>query len=117
MLEVINYIEHYGLTREEIAPGRYVKVTPVHSWNSAHTVTSYYLFNLPRHADHHDVASRPYWKLRHIDDSPQHPAGYATMLICALVPPLWHRIMDPRVEHWRGRSMPSSEPARASRVA
>lgn len=102
LLEVINYIEHYGLERRKLDSGRYERVTPRHSWNSAHRVTGWYLFNLPRHADHHHVASRPYWKLRHVPDSPQMPAGYATMFVCALVPPVWRRIMDPRVEAWNG---------------
>jgi alkane 1-monooxygenase len=101
LLELINYLEHYGLVRERTTAGHYEKVTPRHSWNSAHRITGWYLFNLPRHADHHHVASRPYWKLQHVADSPQLPAGYATMLLCALVPPLWRRVMDPRVRAWQ----------------
>jgi alkane 1-monooxygenase len=95
MLEAINYIEHYGLRRRELAPGRWERVGPQHSWNSSHRVTGWYLFNLPRHADHHAAASRPYYRLRHLAESPQLPAGYAAMLLCAFVPPLWRRIMDP----------------------
>jgi alkane 1-monooxygenase len=101
LLEIINYVEHYGLERRLLDSGRYERVTPQHSWNAAHRLTNWYLFNLQRHADHHDVASRPYWLLRHIPDSPQLPAGYATMALLALVPPLWRRVMDPRVEAWR----------------
>jgi alkane 1-monooxygenase len=101
-LEVINYMEHYGLLRRKLESGRYERVTPAHSWNSAHRITGWYLFNLPRHADHHHVASRPYWKLRHVADSPQMPSGYAAMFVCAFLPPLWRRIMDPRVDAWNG---------------
>ena len=100
LLEVINYVEHYGLQRRLLESGRYERVLPKHSWNSTHRLTSFYLFNLPRHADHHYLASRPYYNLRHMEDSPQLPAGYATMLILALFPPLWKKIMDPRVKAW-----------------
>jgi alkane 1-monooxygenase len=97
LLEAINYVEHYGLQRREIAPGRYERVQPWHSWNAAHRLSNWLLFNLQRHSDHHFLASRPYHQLRHYDDVPQLPAGYATMLLVAFVPPLWRRIMDARV--------------------
>jgi hypothetical protein len=29
--------------------------------------------------------------------APQLPAGYPTMVLLALLPPLWFRVMDPRV--------------------
>lgn len=97
MLEVINYLEHYGLERQETRPGRFERVQPHHSWNSAHRLSNWYLFGLPRHSDHHYLASRPYPVLRHHADAPQLPAGYATMFLVALVPPLWRAMMDPRV--------------------
>lgn len=101
LLEAVNYLEHYGLVRRELAPGHYERVRPAHSWNSAARLSNWYLFNLARHSDHHALASRPYELLRHHDDAPQLPAGYATMVLLALVPPLWFRVMDPRVEAWR----------------
>ncbi len=104
MLEVINYLEHYGLERRETAPGRYERVQPHHSWNSAHTLSRWYLFGLPRHSDHHYLASRPYPILRHHADAPQLPAGYATMFLVALVPPLWRAMMDPRVAALRAEA-------------
>ena len=100
LLEAINYVEHYGLRRHELSPGRFERVRPEHSWNSAHRVTGWYLFNLPRHSDHHYLASRPYPLLRHYHDAPQLPAGYSTMVLLAAVPPLWFRVMDPLVDHW-----------------
>lgn len=103
LLEAINFVEHYGLVRRELKPGRFERVTPLHSWNAGHRLTNWYLFNLQRHADHHAHANRPYWLLRHIEASPQLPAGYATMALLALVPPLWRRIMDPRVESVRSQ--------------
>ncbi len=100
LLETINYIEHYGLARQRLASGNYERVRPQHSWNSAHRVSNWYLFNLQRHSDHHYLASREYDRLRHYEDVPQLPAGYAAMVILALVPPLWFRVMNPRVVAW-----------------
>jgi len=96
-LEIINYIEHYGLHRREIGEGRYERVDHRHSWNSNYRLTNWMLFQLQRHADHHANARRRYQVLRHFDDSPQLPAGYATMFVVALMPPLWKRVIDPRV--------------------
>jgi alkane 1-monooxygenase len=101
LLEIINYVEHYGLERRLLDSGRFERVGPQHSWNASHRLTNWYLFNLQRHADHHGFANRPYWLLRHVPDSPQLPAGYATMCLLALVPPLWRQVMDPRVARWR----------------
>ncbi|MGH1345568.1 MAG: alkane 1-monooxygenase [Nannocystales bacterium] len=103
LLEVINYVEHYGLSRREISPGRYERTAPQHSWNASHRLTNWLLFNLQRHSDHHYLASRPYHMLRHYEDVPQLPAGYATMILASLVPPLWRSIMHPRVEAWTQR--------------
>jgi len=100
-LEIINYVEHYGLTRRALAPGRYERVTHLHSWNAPQRFSNWLLFNLQRHSDHHAHARRRYQVLRHHDDSPQLPAGYATMFVLALVPPLWRRIMDPRAARAR----------------
>jgi alkane 1-monooxygenase len=103
LLEVVNYIEHYGLLRASGADGRPERCTPQHSWNSSHLVSNLFLFNLQRHSDHHAHPARRYQALRHFDDSPQLPAGYAAMLLLAYVPPLWRRVMDPRVlAHYRG---------------
>lgn len=104
VLEIINYVEHYGLTRRETSPGRYERVLPRHSWNASHRLTNWLLFNLQRHSDHHYLASRPYHMLRHYHDVPQLPAGYATMMLIALVPPLWRAVMHPRVDAWQRRS-------------
>ena len=104
-LEIINYVEHYGLERRAVAPGRYERVTHLHSWNAPQRVSNWLLFNLQRHSDHHAHARRRYQVLQHHDDSPQLPAGYATMIVLALVPPLWRRIMDPRALRARGAAL------------
>lgn len=103
LLEAINYIEHYGLRRRQLPDGRYERVRPSHSWNSSTVIANLFLFHLQRHSDHHTHPSRRYQALRHAHDAPQLPAGYATMLILAAFPPLWRRVMDPRVlAHYDG---------------
>jgi len=100
LLEVINYIEHYGLARKEVEAGsvkEYERVTPFHSWNADHRVTNYFIFKLQRHSDHHTFPGRRYQTLRSWTFSPQMPTGYAGMTLLALIPPVWHRVMDPKV--------------------
>ncbi|RQR41123.1 alkane 1-monooxygenase [Burkholderia sp. Bp8994] len=108
LLEVVNYVEHYGLGRLKLPSGRYERCTPQHSWNSNHVVTNLFLYQLQRHADHHANPTRSYQALRHFDDSPQLPAGYATMILFAYVPPLWYRVMNPRVVAHYGGNMAQS---------
>lgn len=108
LLEVVNYVEHYGLGRRKLPSGRYERCTPQHSWNSNHVVTNLFLYQLQRHADHHANPTRSYQALRHFDDSPQLPAGYATMILFAYVPPLWYRVMNPRVVAHYGGDMAQS---------
>jgi alkane 1-monooxygenase len=105
-LELINYIEHYGLERERQPSGRYETVAEHHSWNVNTPLVNAYLFNLQRHSDHHAHAARPYSALRSMAQAPQLPANYGLMIALALVPPWWRRIMDPRVQRVR-RGPPS----------
>ncbi len=103
LLEIVNYLEHYGLHRRKLDNGRYERTTPEHSWNSNYFLTNVFLFHLQRHSDHHAYAKRRYQVLRHHEVAPQLPAGYATMIVLATIPPLWKRIMNPRVEaYYRG---------------
>lgn len=97
LLEIINYIEHYGLLREKTADGNYERVKPHHSWNSSKRLTNWFLFNLQRHSDHHYKPGRRYQLLRHHDEAPQLPTGYAGMVLIALIPPLYKRIMNPLI--------------------
>ena len=104
-LEIINYIEHYGLERRRTADGRYERTTHLHSWNSDYLISNLLLFHLQRHSDHHETPRRRYQSLLHHADSPQLPGGYAAMFLLALCPPLWFRIVNPRVNAFRsGRS-------------
>ncbi|MEN9958767.1 MAG: hypothetical protein RLZZ474_1011 [Bacteroidota bacterium] len=94
LLEAVNYIEHYGLTRPLNANNRYGRVQPEHSWNSNHLLGRVLLFELSRHSDHHYLASRKYQILRHHAGAPQMPTGYPGMLILALLPPVYFAVMD-----------------------
>jgi len=97
LLETINYIEHYGLLRKKTSSGRYERVTPIHSWNSNHTLGRILLYELTRHSDHHHRASKKYQILEHHDQSPQLPFGYPTSMVLSLFPPLWFYIMNKRI--------------------
>ena len=110
-LELVNYIEHYGLTRKHLGKGKYDYVRPHHSWNSAHKVSNWLLINLQRHSDHHFKADRRFPLLQTYDETeaPQLPHGYPLMTMIAMVPPLWRRVMNPRVRAWRRRFYPEIE--------
>jgi alkane 1-monooxygenase len=103
LLEVVNYLEHYGLLRQKRPDGRYELTRPEHSWNSNNVASNVLLYHLQRHSDHHANPTRRFQALRHLDEAPQLPTGYAGMILLALVPPLWRRVMDDRLlAHYGG---------------
>jgi len=103
LLEAVNYLEHYGLARRKRADGRYEPCATLHSWNSDHIVSNVLLYHLQRHSDHHLYPSRGYQALRTSGEAPALPSGYGAMVVVAMFPPLWRRIMDPKVmAHYGG---------------
>ena len=118
LMETINYLEHYGLRRQRRSDGRYEQVRPSHSWNSNSVISNVFLFHLQRHSDHHANPQRRYQSLCHADEAPQLPAGYATMVVLALVPPVWRRVMDRRVlAHYGGDvGLAALRPGKAQRL-
>ena len=96
--ETVQYLEHYGLLRKQNDKGRHERVQAHHSWNSNHVFGRLIMFNLSRHSDHHFKAHKKYQVLHHHDDAPQLPTGYPGMMILSLIPPLWFRVMNPRLE-------------------
>lgn len=100
LLELVNYIEHYGIVRKEVSPGRFERVNPMHSWNSNHRLSNFFLFQLQRHSDHHANAIKRYQVLKHYDESPQLPSGYPAMIMLAAIPPLWFKWMNPKLAKW-----------------
>jgi len=100
LLEVVNYMEHYGMLRQTVISNgreRYERVDPSHSWNANNIATNVLLYHLQRHSDHHANPTRRYQALRDYQESPVLPTGYAGMIVLAMLPPLWRRVMDQRV--------------------
>lgn len=107
-LELVNYIEHYGLTRKYLGNGKYEHILPRHSWNASHKASNWLLINLQRHSDHHYKPDRRFPLLQNYapDDAPQLPFGYPIMTAAAMIPPVWRRIMNPKVRAWRKQHYP-----------
>jgi alkane 1-monooxygenase len=100
LLEVVNYLEHYGMLRAKVGPEgkqRYERVAPRHSWNSNNRVTNIFLYHLQRHSDHHANPTRRYQALRDFEEAPVLPCGYAGAIVLAVIPPVWRRVMDKKV--------------------
>lgn len=102
-LELVNYVEHYGLTRKHLGEGKYEHVQPRHSWNAAQKASNWLLINLQRHSGHHYKPDRRFPLLQNYteEDAPQLPHGYPLMTLAAMVPPIFRRMMNPRVRKWR----------------
>jgi alkane 1-monooxygenase len=116
LLEVVNYLEHYGLRRQRKEDGRYERCRPEHSWNSNNVASNVLLYHLQRHSDHHAHPTRRYQALRHFDEAPQLPTGYAGMILLAAFPPLWRRVMDRRLlDHYGGEVSRANIQPRAER--
>jgi alkane 1-monooxygenase len=121
LLEVVNYMEHYGMLRQKVGVGereRYERVAPTHSWNSNNIATNVLLYHLQRHSDHHANPTRRYQSLRDFEESPTLPTGYAGMIVLALIPPVWRRVMDPRVlNHFHGDiSLANIQPGKRTKI-
>jgi alkane 1-monooxygenase len=100
LLEIVNYIEHYGLQRNASGDAASSKPEPfglMHAWNADHVVSNSMLANLQRHSDHHMHAWKPYPTLALLP-GPQLPTGYAGCLMLAMLPPLWFALMHPRLD-------------------
>ncbi len=105
-LELVNFIEHYGLVR---VPGKGVEAR--HAWNTYKLISSGLLYNLPRHSHHHMYAAKPFWALEKEPEGPTYPYGYMTMILISLVPPVWHRVVDPLLAEWDQTSASDGERA------
>jgi alkane 1-monooxygenase len=99
LLETVQYIEHYGLVRKKSSTYRYENVEPRHSWNSNHIWGRAILFELSRHSDHHYLPNKEYPLLDHHQESPQLPTGYPGMMLLSLIPPLYMRIVNAKIQN------------------
>jgi alkane 1-monooxygenase len=97
VLELFNYIAHYGLVRQTDTAGRPEALTDAHSWNSSNVLANSLIFNMGRHSFHHKRPAAPFQGLQRIQTAPELPAGYAGSILLALAPPLWRRVMDDKV--------------------
>jgi alkane 1-monooxygenase len=95
ILEMVNYMEHYGMVRDPAAP-----VAPRHSWNTNRRMSSWAMFNLTRHSHHHAEGETPFSDLRPFPDAPMMINGYLMTMFLTMVPPLWHYLMTPKVLEW-----------------
>jgi NAD(P)H-flavin reductase/ferredoxin len=95
LLEIVNYMEHYGMVRNPATP-----VQPRHSWNTNKRISSWSMFNLTRHSHHHAQGEVPYQDLRPYPNAPMMINGYLTTILVAMLPPLWHKLMTPKVLAW-----------------
>jgi len=102
VLELFNYIAHYGLLRAQDSAGRFEPLADRHSWNSSNVLVNFLIFNMGRHSYHHRKPSISYQDLEFVAHAPELPAGYAGSILLALVPPLWRRVMDPRAKTFGG---------------
>jgi alkane 1-monooxygenase len=94
-LEIINYVEHYGLKRSKDENGIYEPVNIKHSWNAPHRFTNYVLFKLQRHSDHHANAYKPYQILSTYVDSPTLLGGYSLAILTCFFPSVWFKAYNP----------------------
>jgi alkane 1-monooxygenase len=109
MLELFNYIAHYGLMRRAGADGRLERLSGRHSWNSSRRMNNWALFNMGRHSDHHRRPTAAYQRLEVEAGAPELPTGYAGAILLALAPPLWRAVMDQRVDRWMGEPQPDRQ--------
>ncbi len=110
-LELVNYVEHYALTRKHLGDGRYEHVQPRHSWNADQRLSNWLLINLQRHSDHHFKPNRrfPVLQTYKETEAPRLPFGYPVMTIAAMIPSVWRKLMHPRVKVWRAQFYPEIE--------
>jgi len=95
ILEIVNYMEHYGLVRDKSTP-----VAPRHSWNTNKKISSWSMFNLSRHSHHHAQGHIPFHQLKPYEDAPMMLNGYLGTISLTLIPPLWFKLMKPKLQHW-----------------
>ena len=107
-MKISNYFQHYGLRRVRLSNGRWERVRPRHSWSADWKFSNWMFFNMQRHADHHEIASRhyPLLQVHGPDESPELPGTYGDMMNIVLRPKRWFEKMDPLVDQWRQRFYP-----------
>lgn len=96
-LEVVNYIEHYGLVR---IPG--TRVESRHSWDSHRRISTGMFYNLMLHSNHHAIATRRYWELEQSTEAQAVtlPRGYMAMILFAFLGPPFFNYIGKSLARW-----------------
>lgn len=97
LLNIVEYLQHYGLMRQKNESGGYKKMDAQHAWETGKKNNVFSLFGLENHADHHLHPGKFFTELTQVEDSPKHPAGYSFMVFLVFIPPLWFKIMNKRI--------------------
>jgi alkane 1-monooxygenase len=106
LLEAVNYVQHYGLRRDCDQSGRPRRPLSGDAWDSNDPVSTLLVFNLSTHSAHHVRPGETCIELSAEEAAPKLPASFFFMVFIALIPPIWHRVMDPRVEAMNRRTRP-----------
>lgn len=107
LLEALNYLEHYGLVRDPHTP-----YALRHAWDTDRAFSHVVLIHLPMHSEHHLQPMTHFEALRpQPRDTPLLPCGYLAALALTLVPPLWHKVMAPKLTEWDERFATAEERA------
>jgi alkane 1-monooxygenase len=94
-LEVLNFLEHYGLIRVKGQPIEYR-----HSWDVGESpFTQIGFIEIGRQGDHHDRGETHFWELEEVG-SPDTGIGYYAMFSLLLVPPVWEVFIRPHLAKW-----------------
>lgn len=94
-IQLMTYIQHWGLGGQ-IEDGN----ERVYGWEDGCRLQGWLTLNLSFHDAHHRNSTIPFYRLTLFEGSPRLPAGYVVLMIAALVPPLWRRLMEPALHHW-----------------
>ena len=110
-LEVLNYLEHYGLIREKGKPIEYH-----HSWDVGDSpITQWGFIEIGRQGDHHDRGETHFWELEEVG-SPDTGFGYYAMFAMILVPPVWEKFIKPHLAEWDKKLASEGEQKIAARM-
>jgi alkane 1-monooxygenase len=96
MVEALTYYSHYGMIR---VPGQ--RVESRHAWNANAALGNWLMFNIGRHSNHHHDGTIPFWDLKPglPGEAPVNYPYFAGGLM-AFIPPLFHKLMSPRLLKW-----------------
>ena len=99
LLEIVEYIQHYGLQRLKTDQAEIEPYNKKHAWDCRHYATNWSTFNLGLHSDHHSKPGKRFPLLSNQAPQNEMPFSYPIMILLALVPPIWFKIMNHRIKN------------------